>query len=158
MVAMAFRDPFINAGALLFAFEGRIGRRPFWIGGIAIALMLALADSLMRRKFGLAAAASASFLMGTIAAYPMAALAAKRGLDRGRSAFWGVGLVLALVVSSLVTALAARWLMMHAPLILTLLRFGTGAVWLVLLIDLGMMGSANDKIASDRLRNAAISS
>jgi uncharacterized membrane protein YhaH (DUF805 family) len=154
---MAFRNQLIGAGAVLFAFEGKIGRRAFWIGGIVIALVLALADSLIRRTFGLAAAASASFLMGVIAAYPMAALAAKRGLDRGRSAFWGVVLVLALVVGSLVMTLASRWLTAHAPLILTSLRLGTGAIWLVLLIDLGMMGPAQDKITSDRLRNAAIS-
>jgi uncharacterized membrane protein YhaH (DUF805 family) len=153
---MMFRDQLQAAGALFFAFEGRIGRRAFWIGGIVIALVLALADTIMRRKFGLATAASASFLMSVIAAYPMAALAAKRGLDRGRSAFWGVGLVLALVVGSLVTALATRWLVVHAPPLLTLLRLGAGMLWLILLIDLGMVGSAQDKIAHGRLRNAAI--
>jgi hypothetical protein len=83
-------------------------------------------------------------------------LAAKRGLDRGRSAFWGVGLVLALVVGGLVTALAARWLALHAPLGLTLLRSGTGIVWLILLIDLGMMGPAQAKIAPNGLRNAEL--
>ncbi len=154
---MAFRAQLTTAGILFFGFEGRIGRRAFWTGGIVIALVLALADSLVRRKFGLASAASASFLMNVLAAYPMAALATKRGLDRGRSPFWGVGLVLALVIGSLVTALTARWLMAHAPLIMTLLHYGAGMLWLILLIDLGMMGPSQGTTLPNRLRNAAVS-
>jgi uncharacterized membrane protein YhaH (DUF805 family) len=128
---------------LFLSFEGTIGRRLFWIGSIAIALALAMLDAIIKRKFGGAVAATSSLLMGILAAYPWSCLATKRSHDRGRAPYWGVGLVFGLLVTGLAVSFLGLWLHVHIPVLLAILKLSTGVLWLIMLIDLGILGSGN---------------
>ena len=88
---------------LLFGFEGRIGRGPFWVGQVVVFLLgwlyVAYADRL------LAAWIPGSIFMGSgvalILALPIiwmqAAITIKRCHDRGKTGFWSMLLLLPVV-------------------------------------------------------------
>lgn len=122
----------------LFArFDGMIGRGPFWLGSVAIALALGLAEWWLRRR-SVQAGAVVLVLTG-LAMYPLAALAAKRALDRGRSAFWGVALVLFVVGASLIAGLAAHPAGQALLPLASGMRTASMLAWLILFVDLGLM-------------------
>lgn len=117
--------------ALLFGFEGRIGRGLFWAGQIVVLLLgwlyVTYADRL------LAAWIPGSIFMGSgvalILALPIiwmqAAITIKRCHDRGKTGFWSMLLLLPVV----------------------------GVIWLV--IDCGILPTARAVMPSDAARRSA---
>jgi len=74
---------------LLLSFDGRINRKPYWMGIIAliaVSIVITIISSILGAIFAPLA------YLGTIASlatlYPSAALAAKRWHDRGKSGWW----------------------------------------------------------------------
>ncbi|MGO4739525.1 DUF805 domain-containing protein [Bosea sp. 2KB_26] len=120
---------------LLTGFEGRIGRAAFWSGTTLVAVALVLADIGSVRLGGVHGPEITAFA-GTFALFPWSALAAKRGRDRGRSWYYGPTLVIAIVLSGLgpdhFEAAAAKTLGAFSLLL-----------WLVALIDLGLLPGCN---------------
>lgn len=117
---------------LLTDFDGRIGRRQFWLGSIALALgLLAIqwgAPGLTDKHTGATIFAFAK----AFALFPWAALAAKRATDRGSSSLFGILLVCAIVLpGELRPVLGYIW----APSLITI----STMAWLIAVIDLGLM-------------------
>lgn len=86
---------------LFLRLDGRIGRKAFWAGFIAVAAGLLLADLITR---GVGAAGVLTLLL----VYPLVAVMVKRLHDRGRSGWWAA-VVAAPVGVSLLAALFARF-------------------------------------------------
>lgn len=116
-------------------FEGRIGLRTFWAASAAIALTLFAAQRIAPLLLTPQDARFLSAFLGAFALFPWAALAAKRAVDRGGSSLFGILLVCAIVVPDMLRP--------HLP-------FGWRAsleaiatiAWLIALVDLGLMPSA----------------
>ena len=102
-------------GDLLFGFEGRIGRGPFWTGQALVLVLVALYARYMDRL--LVMWIPGSIFMGSaialLLALPMiwvqAAITIKRCHDRGKSGFWSLLL--------LVPALGLLWLVIDCGIL-----------------------------------------
>ena len=122
---------------LLTDFDGRIGRDRFWLGSAIVALTLLAIQEWAPHLFGRDARAIVAFA-NAFALFPWAALAAKRAIDRGGSALFGILLVCAIVLPGhLKPFLSAAW----EPSLDTVALIA----WVVALIDLGLMPAAPDK-------------
>lgn len=124
-------------------FNGRIGLRSFWLGSIAVALMLLA----IQRITPLLADRHDTFVILTFAKafalFPWAALAAKRATDRGSTPFFGILLVCAIVLPEQLRPLLSLGWRPSLEAIATM-------AWVVALIDLGLLPSAaeQDRVAA----------
>ncbi len=121
---------------LLTDFDGRIGLGRFWLGSALVALALLgvrqTAPSLLGHGGEQAVAFAQAFAL-----FPWAALAAKRAVDRGSSAIYGILLICAIVLPGQIQPwLPYAW----APSLDTVSLIA----WLFALVDLGLMPSAQD--------------
>jgi uncharacterized membrane protein YhaH (DUF805 family) len=99
---------------LFTSFEGRIGRQPWWLGNIALTVILWIILLIITMVFGGAmmpamdgsesadasAAVLPSILIGIIyllSLWPSLALSAKRWHDRGKSGWWSLILIIPLI-------------------------------------------------------------
>ncbi len=83
---------------LLFSFEGRIGRRSFWLGAVILFLILLAGffiylasvgfDTVMNAPVGSRASAIVSLMISLVLFAPWLALLVKRLHDRGKSGWW----------------------------------------------------------------------
>ena len=131
---------------LMFDFQGHAGRRDFWIGTALIAVFLLILERVLFRHWPMHAPL-AMLLCGAVMIYPFGALATKRGRDRGHGENWGMGLVIAAMLTGIATKVLSGgpWAL-HASL-------ASIGVWLFTLVDLGLMPSASerpDAVASTR--------
>jgi len=116
---------------LFTALEGRIGLAPFWLGSVAVALALLLVERAAQHAVPLEAARVAAFA-NAFALFPLAALAAKRAVDRGSAPVFGILLVCAIVLpGELKPAMSSAW----TPSLDTIALIA----WVVALVDLGLM-------------------
>lgn len=124
-------------------FDGRIGLRTFWLGSIAVALMLLA----IQRTVPLLADRHTTIVIiafiKAFALFPWAALAAKRATDRGSTPLFGILLVCAIVLPE------------HLRLVMPFgwrpsLEAISTMAWVVAFIDLGLMPSAaeDDRVAA----------
>lgn len=119
---------------LFTALEGRIGLVPFWLGSIAVALALLLVERAAQHAVPLEAARVAAFAKA-FALFPLAALAAKRAVDRGSAPVFGIMLICAIVLpGELKPAMSSAWV----PSLDTISLIA----WVVALVDLGLMPGA----------------
>jgi uncharacterized membrane protein YhaH (DUF805 family) len=72
---------------LLFSFEGRIGRRTWWLWGVGAMLGMVIYLTVTLRVAG-ASPKVTDGLVNLLLVWPAVALAAKRWHDRGKSAWW----------------------------------------------------------------------
>jgi uncharacterized membrane protein YhaH (DUF805 family) len=72
---------------LLFGFDGRIGRRTWWLWGVAALLGLGLYATVLLRVAGLSASTTES-TVNLLLLWPALALSVKRWHDRGKSGWW----------------------------------------------------------------------
>lgn len=119
-------------------FDGRIGLRTFWLGSIAIALLLL---AIQRTTPLLAEHRDAIMIIAfakAFALFPWAALAAKRATDRGSTPLFGILLICAIVLpEQLRPLLSIGW----RP---SLEAISTMA-WVVAFVDLGLLPSAAEE-------------
>jgi uncharacterized membrane protein YhaH (DUF805 family) len=129
-------------------FDGRIDRRQFWLGSIALAFCLLAIQWSAPRLADRDMAAMIVAFVNAFALFPWAALAAKRATDRGGSSLFGILLVCAIVLPrELRPALGYVW----DP---SLVAISTMA-WLVALVDLGLMPGADPDAALAEQERAA---
>lgn len=129
-------------------FDGRIDRRQFWLGSIALAFCLLAIQWSAPRLADRDMAAMIVAFVNAFALFPWAALAAKRATDRGGSSLFGILLVCAIVLPrELRPALGYVW----DP---SLVAISTMA-WLVALVDLGLMPGADPDAALAEQEGAA---
>jgi uncharacterized membrane protein YhaH (DUF805 family) len=123
---------------LLLAFDGRIGRRAFWAGSLGVALALLLFERVLAKALP-QHAPLAMVIASAAALYPFAALATKRGRERGHGEHWGVGLVLLTLATGLTAqALAGGAWALQASL-------ASLGLWMFTLIDLGLCPAAQER-------------
>lgn len=72
---------------ILFGFAGRIGRRTWWLWGVAAMLGMALYATVLLRVAGLSAT-NTDLLVNLLLLWPAVAISAKRWHDRGKSGWW----------------------------------------------------------------------
>ena len=72
---------------LLFAFDGRIGRRTWWLWGVAAMLGLAMYATVLLRVAGVSATTTDT-VVNLLLLWPALALSVKRWHDRGKSGWW----------------------------------------------------------------------
>lgn len=72
---------------ILFSFAGRIGRRAWWLWGVAALLGLALYATVLLRVAGVSPETT-DLLVNLLLVWPAVAISAKRWHDRGKSAWW----------------------------------------------------------------------
>lgn len=125
---------------LFISFEGRIGRKAFWLGTGGVALTLWIIERLAHRLDALQAPAIIAFC-GAFAIYPWAALAAKRAADRNRPRLAGI----ALVIGTVLLALIGKAVSAGAPA--SIFSYLSLVCWIVSLVDLGLMPSTAGKVA-----------
>jgi uncharacterized membrane protein YhaH (DUF805 family) len=78
---------------LLFSFDGRIGRRAWWLWGAAVMIGLAAYLTVVLRVAGVPASTT-DLLVNAVLAWPALAINAKRWHDRDKSGWWSlVGLI-----------------------------------------------------------------
>jgi uncharacterized membrane protein YhaH (DUF805 family) len=88
---------------LLFSLEGRISRKPYWIGILVIVMSSIVLTMALGPMFGLSieelknearpsAAVKLDLLVNLIVLWPGLAITIKRLHDRNRSAIWGIAL------------------------------------------------------------------
>ena len=65
---------------ILFSFEGRINRQPYWIGWIVLNIIVFIGQ--------MSGSAEVSLIITLLILWPALALQAKRWHDRGKSAWW----------------------------------------------------------------------
>jgi uncharacterized membrane protein YhaH (DUF805 family) len=119
---------------LFTAIEGRIGLAPFWLGSVAVALALLLVERAAAHVAPVDAARVVAFAKA-FALFPLAALAAKRAVDRGSAPVFGILLVCAIVLpGELKPAMSSAW----TPSLDTISLIA----WVVALVDLGLMPGA----------------
>ncbi|WP_293795588.1 DUF805 domain-containing protein [uncultured Bosea sp.] len=124
-------------------FHGRIGLRTFWLGSLAVALVLLATQHIAPLVTAPRNAAEITAFAKAFALFPWAALAAKRATDRGSMPLFGILLVCAIVLpEQLRPVLSIGW----RP---SLEAISTMA-WVAAFIDLGLMPSAaeEDKVAA----------
>ncbi len=116
---------------LFTAIEGRIGLAPFWLGSIAVTLALLVIERVAPQLAPLHAGMIVAFAKA-FALFPLAALAAKRAVDRGSAPLFGILLVCAIVLpGELKPALSFAF----GPSLDTISLIA----WVVALVDLGLM-------------------
>ncbi len=116
-------------------FHGRIGLRTFWLGSLAVALVLLTIQRVAPLVTAPQNAAEAVAFAKAFALFPWAALAAKRATDRGSMPLFGILLVCAIVLpEQLRPMLSIGW----RP---SLEAISTMA-WVVAFVDLGLLPSA----------------
>lgn len=122
---------------LLFSFEGRIRRLPFWLG---VSGILAAALVLERWVAAIVPAHGplASVMVGSLAIYPLGALATKRGIDRGHGETWGVTLLLLIVAEGALAGYIG-----HGPFA-ALASFCALGLWMFALADLGILPAPDE--------------
>lgn len=121
---------------LLTDFDGRIGLGRFWLGSALVAFALLGIQRAAPVLFSFEAQKIVAFAQA-FALFPWAALAAKRAVDRGSSALYGILLICAIVLpGQLQPWLPYAW----APSLDTVSLIA----WLFALVDLGLMPSAQD--------------
>jgi uncharacterized membrane protein YhaH (DUF805 family) len=81
---------------LLFGFAGRIGRRTWWLWGVAALLGMSLYATVLLRVAGVAADTT-DLLVNMLLLWPALAISAKRWHDRGKSAWWMLVLLVPVV-------------------------------------------------------------
>lgn len=117
------------------ALEAPIGRLDFWLGKLALAAVVILVD-LAAIRLG-ASRPMVVFITQALALAGFTFLAAKRGVDRGRSVTTTLAYILALTIANLALVAAQRFG-------LTRIAAGASAVTMLgialLLVDLGVMG------------------
>lgn len=74
---------------LFLSFDGRIGRRTFWLCLLALIIACGLADAIDGDRFG-TNDGPLSTAVGFLAMWPFFATFAKRCHDRGRSGLWSL--------------------------------------------------------------------
>jgi uncharacterized membrane protein YhaH (DUF805 family) len=72
---------------LLFSFDGRIGRRTWWLWGVAALLGLAMYATVLLRVAGVSATTTDT-VVNLLLLWPALALSVKRWHDRGKSGWW----------------------------------------------------------------------
>jgi uncharacterized membrane protein YhaH (DUF805 family) len=78
---------------LLFSFDGRIGRRSWWLWGAAVMIGLAAYLTVVLRVAGVSAPTT-ELLVNALLVWPALAINAKRWHDRDKSGWWSlVGLI-----------------------------------------------------------------
>jgi uncharacterized membrane protein YhaH (DUF805 family) len=82
------RDP-TSPRWLLFSFDGRIGRRTWWLWSAAAMIGLATYFTVAFRVAG-ASASSTDLLVNALLLWPALALGAKRWHDLGKSGWWAL--------------------------------------------------------------------
>lgn len=117
-------------------FDGRIGPRAFWAGSVAVALTLFAVQRMSPILFEPQDARFVVAFAGAFALFPWAALAAKRATDRGGSSLFGILLVCAIVLPDLLRPLVSIGWRPSLEAMATI-------AWIVALIDLGLMPSAD---------------
>lgn len=120
---------------LLFSFEGRISRLPFWIAAVVLNIFAYVADRLAF-DFG---GNPASAVVGLAFLYPSLALAAKRGHDRGRSESYLLVFFLPAFLTSFLQVLGYMDEAGHMRAALVMLGIAVLAAMIVLVIDLGLL-------------------
>ena len=115
--------------------DGRIGLRQFWLGSIALALVLLALQWLAPHLTDQPTAASIVAFAKAFALFPWVALAAKRATDRGGSSLFGIVLVCAIVLPTELRPLVGYAWRPSLEAISTI-------AWLIALVDLGLMPSA----------------
>lgn len=86
-----------NFKTLYTSFEGRIGRRDFWIGLAGIAVAALIVQAVIFTVVNYSDAPIVALCSGVLFIYPTLALYAKRIHDVGKSAKWLIILVVPLV-------------------------------------------------------------
>jgi uncharacterized membrane protein YhaH (DUF805 family) len=85
---------------LFTSFDGRINRKPFWLG-IVVMIAISIVASILDLIFGTRSAESGfgiiSGIVSLIMIYPSLALYAKRWHDRGKSGWWSLIILVPLV-------------------------------------------------------------
>ncbi len=126
---------------LFTSFDGRINRKPYWMGvlvlvlaAIAISIVLAFALGAESRAFRIA-----SFLMQLLFLYPGAALMAKRLHDRDRPTWWVAIALAPALLQGLLTALGVTGDPLHANALDYLLGLIVLVVGVWFLIELGFL-------------------
>jgi uncharacterized membrane protein YhaH (DUF805 family) len=79
-------------------FDGRIGRRDFWLGTATIALVLFATQKILPQMTDRQSARLIVAFVNAFALFPWAALAAKRATDRGSTSLFGILLICAIVL------------------------------------------------------------
>jgi uncharacterized membrane protein YhaH (DUF805 family) len=72
---------------VLFGFDGRIGRRTWWLWGVAAMIGLGLYFKVLLRVAGLSAA-NTDIAVNLLLLWPALAISAKRWHDRDKPAWW----------------------------------------------------------------------
>ena len=72
---------------LLLGLNGRIGRRTWWLWGVALPLGLSLYFTVVLRVAG-ASARATDIAVNLLVLWPMIAVSVKRWHDRGKSGLW----------------------------------------------------------------------
>lgn len=72
---------------IFLSFDGRIGRKTWWLFGVLALLGLSTLGMALLRIAGLGAP-SAEVIMNVLLLWPAVAVSAKRWHDRGKSAWW----------------------------------------------------------------------
>jgi uncharacterized membrane protein YhaH (DUF805 family) len=72
---------------VLFSFDGRIGRRTWWLWGVLAMLGLSLYFKVLLRVAGLSPEHTDG-VINLLLVWPAVAISAKRWHDRGKSAWW----------------------------------------------------------------------
>ena len=72
---------------LLFSFDGRIGRRSWWLWGAAVMIGMAMYLTVVLRLAGLSGE-TADLLVNALLLWPALAISVKRWHDRDKPAWW----------------------------------------------------------------------
>ena len=83
---MQIVDP-MSLKALLFGRQGRIGRRRWWLWGVAMPIGMGLYFTVLLRVAGVAPR-STDILVNLLLFWPTLAVSVKRWHDRGKSGWW----------------------------------------------------------------------
>jgi uncharacterized membrane protein YhaH (DUF805 family) len=131
-------------------FDGRIGLRAFWLGSVAVTLTLLAIQRTVPLLADRYDAAMIIAFAKAFALFPWAALAAKRANDRGSTPLFGILLVCAIVLPDQLRPLVSFGWRPSLEAIATM-------AWIVALIDLGLMPSAEQDEVTARAAGAKAS-
>ncbi len=102
---MALREGNVDYKTLLFSFEGRINRKPYWmfiLAVIAVNIVLAILSMVVGEKVGMILL----ILFGILVIWSALAIQAKRWHDRDKSAWW--------LLMNLVPVIGPIWVFVEA--------------------------------------------